>query len=394
MNQDKLYFKNLDSVRFIAAFMVLLQHCVSPSYKYLGIDNSFLGKILNTVSNGGTGVSIFFVLSGFLITYLMICEYEVNGKISLRNFYIRRVLRIWPLYYLVIAFSFLLYPFLKSIIGMNNPLSSNISYYLTFLSNFDVIHIHKFYPRNDAMSQGITWSVSVEEQFYLFWPLIFILLPKKLWGYSILLVIAGSVVFRVLNNNDSEILYFHTLSVLSDLGIGGLFAYLIKKYKRFRELFENCSSWIHAILFAASFCLLLWGTSIFSFKYSNALSRIFISLSFALIISAQAITKMKSKLNLGNFSFANKWGKYTYGIYLIHPIAFTIIDVLIRITHLPIDNFIGSFGIGIVGIVFTLFLSKISFYYYESGFLKLKNKFATVNTVHARIKPSLQALPG
>lgn len=360
--------------------MVYLQHAVSPSYEYLHIKNTIWEKLLDVISDGGNGVSIFFVLSGFLITYLLIREYELNLKISIKSFYIRRVLRIWPLYFLVVTFSFLIYPFLKSLIGMNNPLGSNFLYHLTFLSNFDVINIAKYCPGNDALSQNITWSVSIEEQFYLFWPLIFVFLPNRLWLYAILLVIAGSILFRVKNNYDDNVLYFHTFSVLLDLGFGGLMALLIKSNKKIRIFFENSSSTTHITLFILSFCLVFWRSTLFSFNYGPAISRIFISFSFALIITAQAITKRESTFNLKNLSFANKWGKYTYGIYLIHPIAITIIDIIVRVMHVPKTNFITLFSMGAIGLVFTLFLSKISFTLFESRFLSLKYKFATVQT--------------
>ena len=379
MSNDKLYFKNLDSIRFIAAFMVFLQHARPPNQNLI-IKNSFWERLFYTISNGETGVSIFFVLSGFLITYILINEYELNLKISIKNFYIRRLLRIWPLYFLVVTFSFLIYPFIKSLFGINNPTGSNFLYHFIFLSNFDVINIQKYCYGSDAISQNITWSVSIEEQFYLFWPLIFVFLPKRLWFYSILFVIIGSIFFRIINNNDSIVLYFHTFSVLLDLGIGGLMALLIKSNKKIRSFFENCSTKTHFTLFVFSFCLVFLSDTLFSFNYGNAISRIFISFSFALIISSQAITKKESKLNLNNISFANKWGKYTYGIYLIHPIAIMIIDILVRVIHFPKTNFINLFSIGIISFIFTLFLSKISFKYYESRFLSLKDKFTTIHT--------------
>ena len=120
--ENRVYFKNVDAIRFIAAMMVLLGHAFQPSYRFLPISGSFFERLLNTISSGETGVSIFFVLSGFLITYLLVSEYEIFNRISLKQFYIRRVLRIWPLYYFVVLFSFLIYPALKSMIGMNNPL--------------------------------------------------------------------------------------------------------------------------------------------------------------------------------------------------------------------------------------------------------------------------------
>ena len=375
MKDGKVYFKNLDSIRFIAALMVFLDHAITPAYKFLPISNTFFEKFLNTISNGGRGVSIFFVLSGFLITFLLISEYERNNKILLGNFYLRRILRIWPLYFLVIAFSFFVYPLLKSLIGMNNPLPSNPIYHLTFLSNFDVIKTQKFSQGCDAMSQNITWSVSVEEQFYLIWPLIFVLLSRRLWLYSVLFIIFLSVSFRIINNKDNITLYYHTLSVLLDLGIGGLAAFLIKTNNVIREYFEDISTSTHITLFILSTSLLLWSDLLFSFNYGNEISRILISISFALIISAQAITKKESRLNLVNLSFATTWGKYTYGIYLIHPIAITLIDILGRGLNIPKNNFFILFSIGIISFIFTLFLSKISFNYFESRFLSLKEKF-------------------
>ena len=83
-------------------------HIISQEYDHWGINGTFLLKVLHAMSSGGVGVSIFFVLGGFLITYLLISEYEEVGSISIRNFYIRRILRIWPLYYAVVIFSFYL----------------------------------------------------------------------------------------------------------------------------------------------------------------------------------------------------------------------------------------------------------------------------------------------
>ena len=197
MKTGRLYFKNLDSIRFIAAMMVFLDHGVKPAYQYLGLDGTLLFKVFTTISSGGIGVTIFFVLSGFLISYLLISEHEVSGKIALKNFYVRRILRIWPLYYAVVIFSFFLYPFMKSLIGMTDHFQSNVLYYLTFLSNFDVIHIGKYFRGQDVLAQNVTWSVSVEEQFYLFWPVLFTFLPKRCWVYAISMVIIGSIAFRV-----------------------------------------------------------------------------------------------------------------------------------------------------------------------------------------------------
>lgn len=376
MGGDKFYFRNLDSIRFIAALMVFLAHTLRLVLAKMPELNPYVLNFFMTLSNGEIGVSIFFVLSGFLITFLLISEYEIKNQISLKNFYIRRVLRIWPLYYAVVIFSFFIYPTLKSMIALNNPLPSNVFYHLVFLSNFDVINILKNFAGSDAMSQNITWSVSIEEQFYLFWPLIFVVLPKRAWIYVITVIICASLLFRLLNNDDKVVLYFHTFSVFIDLGIGGLMAYLIKQSVKIRSFFENSSTSTHLILFFTSFNLVYWSNDIFSFPYGEAISRLFISLSFALVIASQAMTQKESVFNLGNLAYANKWGKYTYGIYLIHPIAITILDVCARILHISLEHYLNLIIIGIMAYFLTMFLSYTSYRYYESWFLGMKKKFA------------------
>jgi peptidoglycan/LPS O-acetylase OafA/YrhL len=227
------------------------------------------------------------------------------------------------------------------------------------------------------MPEGVTWSVSVEKQFYLFWPLIFTFLPYRFWLSMIVLTVSGSLAFRIINYN--TILYFHSFSVLLDLGIGGLFAYLIREYSKLSFFFEKVSTKTHFILFLISFCLLYWNVKIFDFKYGHAMGRFFISTSFAFIICAQAITRSNSILNLKNFSFANRWGKYTYGIYLIHPIALFIIGFITKAMGLK-ENISNGLIIGIAGSILTLCISKVSYLYFESRFLKLKDRYTVINT--------------
>lgn len=375
MADNKPYFANLDAIRWIAALMVFLGHAVSPSYKYLNIQDSLAEKLLYAISDGKKGVSIFFVLSGFLITYLLISEYKTTARIALKKFYIRRVLRIWPLYYLVVAFSFFIYPALNSMVKMDYPWGSNVYYHLAFLSNFDIIRMSQHFS-SGARSQDITWSVSVEEQFYLVWPLLFVLLPKRIWGFTILLVIAGSVFFRFTHSDNGIVLYFHSFAVVLDLAIGALFAYGLQSSKIIRDFFENRSTGTHLFLFIIAFFFLWWSEIYFSFANNNTSVRIFSSVLFAFIISAQALTKQQSKFNLGNWRFATHWGKYTYGIYLLHPIVMVIIEMILFSQQISPKNFITAFGIGMLELVLTLLLSKFIFRYYESYFLTLKEKFS------------------
>jgi len=136
------------------------------------------------------GVPIFFVLSGFLISYLMLKEYKEQGSFNLNNFYMRRVLRIWPLYFIVLIIGFVLFPMLRTYL-LHIPYVENANplLYILFLSNFDQL---KQGVLPFGVGLGPTWSVSVEEQFYLFWPLLLLLFSKKKFIIPVLIVMVLS----------------------------------------------------------------------------------------------------------------------------------------------------------------------------------------------------------
>ena len=108
MKDERIYFPNLNGLRFIAAFLVIIHH-IEQIKSFLKIDN-YLEVIPFVGIIGKLGVVLFFVLSGFLITYLLLAEEQKYKKISIKKFYIRRILRIWPLYFLIILLSLLILP--------------------------------------------------------------------------------------------------------------------------------------------------------------------------------------------------------------------------------------------------------------------------------------------
>ena len=165
-NKEIVYFPGLNGLRFIAAFLVIISH--TEYYKGpLGykdqVSNSFLFSL------GDLSVTFFFVLSGFLITFLLLKEKDQFNSISIRSFYIKRVLRIWPLYFCVVLLGLFLYPYIPIL---------NHSDYVGIFDDFGVkvILFLLFFPNLVLLKYGVTpfiaptWSVGVEEQFYLIWP--------------------------------------------------------------------------------------------------------------------------------------------------------------------------------------------------------------------------------
>jgi len=156
-----IYFPGLNGLRAIAAMIVMIFHTDQFSH-YFGLASQGIWR-LRTQSYA---VILFFVLSGFLITFLLIQEKENTGKINVRQFYIRRVRRIWPVYYLVlIAGIVLIWLFPEQIHrGINPGLGITALGYAFFIPN--VVSFFGYTP--DLIN--VLWSVGAEEQFYAFWP--------------------------------------------------------------------------------------------------------------------------------------------------------------------------------------------------------------------------------
>jgi len=147
----------LDAIRGVAILLVIF-HNQGTKYPSLHLGTLF--------ANGWMGVDLFFVLSGFLITGILLDT--KHSENYFKNFYVRRCLRIWPLYYSVILFMFVIVPFLRPSEAQAHALFERSSpwwSYLLFLQNFLVSN-----PTGAAASLGVTWSLAIEEQFYIVWP--------------------------------------------------------------------------------------------------------------------------------------------------------------------------------------------------------------------------------
>lgn len=172
--QTQSRFGSLDGLRAIAIAAVLWHH-------WPGRFEMAEAKLSHY---GFLGVDLFFVISGYLITTLLLREEARDGAFSLSGFYWRRVLRILPVYYLLVTVVGVYY-----IVGRGETQYLEIwPYYYLFLSNFLTDHIHMLYP---------TWSLAVEEQFYLIWPLLLLLVPRR-WVMPLLIVLVAANVVGML----------------------------------------------------------------------------------------------------------------------------------------------------------------------------------------------------
>jgi peptidoglycan/LPS O-acetylase OafA/YrhL len=383
---SKIYFPNLDPLRFFAFFAVFVNHAANS----LGYHSSNVHVELfkyKYLSNGDLGVSFFFVLSGFLITYLLLKEKEETSGISIRNFYMRRVLRIWPLYFLVVLICLLLTPHLQQFIHGAFPLKIGIAklnsfLYMSFLGNFDFV----YHGISNTLIAPL-WSVSVEEQFYLAWPLIIAFVPRKFLLHVFVLLICASVCYRLFLSGGKNVnLKFHTFSSLSDLATGALLAWLSFREK-FLVLMRSLPRWKIFVAYALGIALFLNRFALSSLKLNTLLIPAFLPLLFAVffafIIAEQNFSE-RSFLKLAKLRRISALGKYTYGMYCYHMLVFFFILFTLQYCGMDlrhIDKWELA-GITLGALVLTIGASKISYIYFERWFLGKKGRFEKAEVHH------------
>jgi len=338
----------LDGARGLAAFMVIYFHyfiAINPSSELL----SGLKKI--TVF-GQTGVSLFFVLSGFLITRILIKS--KGDKDYFKNFFIRRALRIFPLYFLFLIIYYYLIPFWFGELS-NNPKW----YYWVYLQNFAMT----FNLPNNGPSHF--WSLAVEEHFYLFWPfVVYFLSERKVLFFGIFLILISFLFRFILTQANYESFYF-TFTRLDDLVLGTFLALIEKK---------NYLTSVTKKIFSISFIFLLF-LNLFSFLFSEHIPHFWLQIFKYPLIGALYFTLIgillcppESKLfNFFKFSWLRFSGKISYGLYVYHPLVFMFSEKYIQINNVFIE--FSSL------VLITVLVSIISFYVYENQFLKLKRFF-------------------
>lgn len=368
-----VFFPNLDGLRYIACMAVFVQHAFSLELEPYFPHSYLLNKLANFIFWGGaTGVSFFFVLSGFLITYLLLKEEQNNGKIDVAAFYVRRSLRIWPLFYALVLYSFLV--FYGPGAGFNN-LSPEKWKYLYFASNFACMQ-----PMGCMHPVNITWSVSIEEQFYLVWPLLFFFIPRRLYAWVCPSVMLISIYFRMSHISEAEWLYFHTFSMMYDLALGGFCAYAALHRPAFSRFFANNPAYLRIALYLAGLAILIFGRSIWPSEQAYIIGQRLLNTAFFAYVIMDQNYSHYTWWKMSNMRFMSRWGKYTYGLYLLHPVLYGYVDLWLRPYTEGMPHVWEVILIGLLAAVFIHLCCYLSYHFFEMPFLKLKARFSRVQS--------------
>ena len=386
MNSGKkegIYFKNLDGLRFLAAFAVIMGHTQSVLFK--GDATNGIRAYSPFADKLGTfGVDFFFVLSGFLISFLLMKEIEQTQTVKIRSFYMRRFLRIWPLYFFVGITSILCGTTFSQFFGgwLGDPptvqsteqMLENLWYLGTFSVNFQT-----FWHQGNQFQVGHFWSLAVEEQFYLLWAPVFWIFRKRLLPIILVFVIIG----LLLNIPPQSwfptfysFQYNFTANRFLQFGTGALFAWLLYHgYMTPQYPLSKKLSWVLQVSFLLPMLMFLLGKHYYADAHKEGNEQMVNTL-----VSVSIISSAIAQHSIFNFEFSllKYLGKISYGIYVFHIFAVRVIDYVLKhygdsplTQRNPMFHFFFPFGATLLAIL----LSAVSYEFLEKPFLKLKTKF-------------------
>lgn len=349
----------LDGIRGLGVILVLIYH-YGGSAMALGLGAS----ALKLTGLGWSGVDLFFVLSGFLITGLL---YDAKGKQNyFRNFYARRTLRIFPLYYFAAFVVF----FLAAVTGFGLLGGANPAWIIFYVGNFQM-----------AIEGGGSildhfWSLAIEEQFYLVWPLIVLAFSRRT-----LMFVAGAMILvsplvrtlMVLNDAPALAVYVLTPARMDGLAMGALIALMVRGPKGIDPLMPwawrlgsaGLASFLLIVLVRRDFStddplVLTLGISCLTIFYASVLV---LSLTFRPLANVMEVPVMR-------------WfGKYSYGLYVWHPIVNIMLLHSPLTAQLGVDTKLEVLVLLVCAFIVSLTVTLASYRFLEAPLLRLRSRF-------------------
>ncbi len=355
------YYPQLNALRGIGIILVFLYHAYKPKFG----TGFFMEFAAFCYENIYLSMDMFFALSAFIITHLALNEIQRNGNFSLKLFMVRRVLRIWPIYFIILAISY--FAINKIAFHYSIPITlPPASWYVLFVSNF-YLEGHVFFLRQ-------LWTISVEEQFYIVWGICLLVMHKKI---RIPIVIFGTigVAFSFYSAFGSSNVYYHTLTYAFDLMCGAYFAYLIHKKAKIINYISSPSilKSLALYLFLPVFFISYYFLSILVTGIPNNILDEVMRLIFIVhqcVIFVDQMFNENSFFNLSKRKFLIYVGKIAYGVYCFHGLIITAGFLFISKQNIQINPVL--FTLIMFGI--TLLVGSISYKFIEKPILNLKKK--------------------
>lgn len=357
--EKRSYYPALDGLRGVGCFLIIIYHLFPFINKYLFF--SFLA------------MDIFFVLSGFLITDILLNSY--GQKAYLKNFYVRRLLRVFPLYYVSLIFFLILLPILIKLPIDIGYYTSHKPYFYFFLQNWLLI----LKPTTQNYLNHL-WSMGVEEQFYLLWPLLFAVIkkPKILLAILIVLLLSFSFFRFYIWTHPVENLSYYTFYAYTRID-GICIGCMVALFQRINPKFiSDYMAWI-----ILSFAALNFGfyainqQNNYSFPYLALVGYATFSILFGVLVHTIINNNSKFLIAVFDISILKFLGRVSYGTYIFHwPLYLLANPYMVKWFSQNIQS-IPPYLISSISLtILSFFLGWLSYRYFEMPFLRLKKHFA------------------
>lgn len=369
MRDPRRYYRpELDVLRFFAFFLVFLSHVVpgdAAFYQQAHIPSTVAQAIIALGAGGAFGVDLFFALSAFLITTLLLREHGARGTIDVRAFYMRRILRIWPLYF---VFLLIVVPLLQNVVPDESMPRRYTLAFALLAGNWACVFWG--YPHSIA---GPLWSVSIEEQFYVTWPLLLRPWARHVMTIAMALLVISFVVraYLVAQGAVHPQIWCNTLSRLDPIACGALLA----MYAERREL--TLSPVMRVAMFLFGVALLALAGRYGDFTGAKALVT-FPAVTLASIAMIAATLGIDIQVAHRPVMRGLRYlGRISYGLYVFHLMF--VLGFGVGSAHEPMARLARM----LAALLATIALAALSYQLLEKPFLRLKERFA-----HVRSRPA------
>jgi peptidoglycan/LPS O-acetylase OafA/YrhL len=347
------FFGSLDGLRALSIVGVILFHSWWGTPYYRRFD------AIPVLRQGSFGVHIFFVISGFLITTLLLREQDRFGKISIRDFYVRRALRIWPLYYATIALYVVLMWALQGP-ARNATFFHYLPYFLTYTYTWFIS------PRWPTGPFNLAWTLATEEQFYAFWPLVLRFL-RNTWSS---VVIVALVLLRIAAGHHWTDAFLPpgwlptriVLSISVAICLGVLLAQALHSEMLFQWLYAVLGRKWSAPAAAVATALCLYP------RNPSLLPAFFATAAF---VGACVIREDNGLAGLLRFRPMAYMGVLSYGMYLLNSVSIHAVELVLGKLHMSNPLLVFPLALGVAMVA-----AFVSYRYFESRFLQLKTRFS------------------
>ncbi|WP_276134052.1 acyltransferase family protein [Polluticoccus soli] len=356
------HFHTFDALRFFAFLKVFLLHVPIIAFPWFNYVRA----------GGGIGVQFFFVLSGFLITYIICEEKARTGQLNLKNFFVRRILRIWPLYYLMVAVAYITPYILEHFLHLPSSgegYRPNIWVSVLFLENYKMMATGQ---HANVSPLSVMWTLCIEEHFYIVWGLLLYYLNLKDLPKLIVACLLAGLVCRmvyVANNIPTSDLFTN----IDLFAYGAIPAYLlIAKGEQVDVAINKIPYWAK-LMFIVSLLLTILVCSQYKTDKDYVAITSLLGLLFSLLI--MLILPENNRLKIGDKNVLSRAGVYTYGLYLYHTLVINLLKQVYSKQNISLDNAASAIAFFVLALTATLLCSVLSYYLFEKPFLRLKKYF-------------------